>query len=351
MQVAFITRSTLYTAPGGDTVQVLATAKYLQPFGVTVHIKLSTDSINYSNYDLLHFFNIIRPADFIKHLNCSKPFVVSTIFVDYSAYDKTHRGLLFRLLSPGFTEYAKTVARWLRGKDAIAGKQYLWLGHNRSIVKILTQAACLLPNSENEYRRLREAFHIDKKYFVVPNGIDTGIFNESQESKDPLMVICAARIEGIKNQLNLVRALNNTKFKLYLIGNAAPNQKNYYNDCKRIAASNIFFVDNLPQAELKKYYARAKVHVLPSWFETTGLSSLEAAAMGCNIVTGNRGDAREYFGDRAFYCDPSIPRSIYQAVEKASRAPVDPSLEKEIRTKFTWPQAAFSTFQAYRAVI
>ena len=32
--------------------------------------------------------------------------------------------------------------------------------------------------------------------------------------KDPLMVLCVARIEGIKNQLNLIKALNNTEYQL-----------------------------------------------------------------------------------------------------------------------------------------
>jgi glycosyltransferase involved in cell wall biosynthesis len=354
MQVALIARSTLYTSPGGDSVQVLATAKYLQKSGVTAHVKLCTDNIDYKAYDLLHFFNIIRPADILKHLK--KPYVVSPVFVDYSEYDRLQRtgpaGRFFKLLSAGQAEYTKAIARWLLGKDSMASKEYLWRGHNASIRKILQQAACLLPNSENEYSRLRQAFNIDKKYFVVPNGIDPEIFPPMpQQVKDPNMVVCAARIEGIKNQLNLIQALNNTQFRLYLIGKAAPNQKNYYNACVKAAAGNIIFIDNLPQAGLIKYYSQAKVHVLPSWFETTGLSSLEAGAMGCNIVTGNRGDAAGYFRQRAFYCDPSSPASIYEAVAKAAASPVDPSLEKEIRTKFTWQQAAFTTIQAYKAII
>jgi glycosyltransferase involved in cell wall biosynthesis len=356
MRVAFIARSTLYSTPGGDTVQVLATAKYLRKLGVDVDVKASTDNIDYNAYHLLHFFNIIRPADILKHIRSGKPYVVSTIFVDYTGYDRTQRaglaGTLFKLLSPGATEYAKAIARALTGKDRIASGEYLWRGHNNSIRKILNGAAHLLPNSENEYRRLREAFNIDKKYTVVPNGIDTEIFPSSQlMQKDPLMVVCAARIEGIKNQLNLVKALNNTQFKLYLIGNPAPSQQAYYRECKRMAAANIFFIDNLPQPELLEYYARAKVHALPSWFETTGLSSLEAAAMGCNIVAGNRGDAAEYFGNRACYCDPASPQNILAAVEKAAAQPVDAALEQEIRTKFTWEQAALSTVQAYSTII
>ena len=356
MRVAFIARSTLYSTPGGDTVQVLATAKYLRKLGVDVDVKASTDNIDHNAYDLLHFFNIIRPADILNHIRSGSPYVVSTIFIDYTGYDRTQRtgfgGTLFRLLSPGATEYAKAVARALAGNDRIASREYLWRGHNNSIRKILNGAAHLLPNSENEYRRLQQAFNIDKKYTVVPNGIDIEVFpSPPAMEKDPLMVVCAARIEGIKNQLNLLKALNNTPFKLYLIGNPAPNQQAYYRECKRKAASNIIFTGSLPQSKLVEYYRQAKVHALPSWFETTGLSSLEAAAMGCNIVAGNKGDAREYFGHQACYCDPASPQSILDAVEKAAARPVDTILGQEIRTKFTWEQAALSTIGAYSTII
>jgi glycosyltransferase involved in cell wall biosynthesis len=362
MRVAFFARSTLYSVPGGDTVQVLGTAKYLRRAGIEVDVLLTNKPIpdkpiDYSVYDLLHFFNIIRPADILKHITCGKPYVVSTIFADYAEFEKKQRkglpGMLFRLFTPGFIEYSKTIARALTGKDVIASPQYLWLGHSGAVKKVLRHAACLLPNSESEYKRLRQAYGIEKKYMIVPNGIDTEIFSPPPPGnvKDENMVVCAARIEGIKNQLNLIRALSNTRFRLYLIGNAAPHHINYYRRCKEIAANNVIFINNLPQAALRDYYSKAKVHVLPSWFETTGLSSLEAAAMGCNIVAGNRGDATAYFGEHAFYCDPASPGSIYEAVVKAAASPADPALGDHIRRKFTWEQAASTTIQAYQAIV
>lgn len=354
MKVAFIARSTLHTVPGGDTTQVMATAKYLRRLGVEVDVKPATGPIDYGQYDLLHFFNIIRPADMLRHINSGRPYVVSTIFVEYAGYDRLHRqgmGRLLRFFSPDVIEYFKAIARHVSGRGRIASAEYLWRGHALSIKKIIRGAGCLLPNSESEYRRLQEAYQTEQKYFVVPNGIDEEVFTPTAAiEKDPLMLVCAARIEGIKNQLNLIRALNNTRFTLYLIGNAAPNQQDYYEACKKAAAENVVFVGNLPQEQLKEYYSRAIVHVLPSWFETTGLSSLEAAAMKCNIVAGNRGDAREYLGDKAFYCDPASPGSILQAVSQAAATPFDETLEQEIRAKFTWRQAAFATIQAYGAI-
>ena len=111
------------------------------------------------------------------------------------------------------------------------------------------------------------------------------------------------------------------------------------------------FIEHLPQAGLIKYYRQAKVHALPSWFETTGLSSLEAAAMGCNVVISDKGDTKEYFEEKAFYCDPRSPESIYDAVEKASGHPYNDLLRKKIIASYTWQQAAIQTLIAYKQVL
>ncbi|OOQ57278.1 glycosyltransferase family 4 protein [Mucilaginibacter pedocola] len=353
MKVAFITRSTLYSVPGGDTVQVVQTAGHLAAIGVDVEIKLANEAIPYADFDLLHFFNITRPADILSHsARAKKPFVVSTIMCDYSEYDKYHtKGLraLLGKLPAGSIEYFKTIARWFLGKDKLASMAYLWLGQHNSIKKILREAALVLPNSLSEYRRIVGTYAYRSEYKVVTNGINTSLFNISgQPVRNHELVICVARIEGIKNQLNLIKALNNTRFTLLLIGSAAPNQQSYYEECRAIAARNVQFINHIPQQELLSFYRLAKVHVLPSWFETTGLSSIEAAAMGCNIVITDKGDTREYFEDDAFYCDPARPDSILAAIERASEAEYNQNLQKRIEQKFTWQRAALQTYQAYQ---
>ncbi len=102
--------------------------------GIKADIRLCHEPIDYTRYDLLHFFNLGRPGDMLRHINRSgKPFVVSPNLVDYSEFDKYHRkgisGTLFSFLSPGAIEYMKTVARWLLGGDKLVSKAYLWKGH------------------------------------------------------------------------------------------------------------------------------------------------------------------------------------------------------------------------------
>jgi len=356
IKALMIVRSTFYTSRGGDTIQVLQTAAHLAAHRICVDIKLTSEKIEYDQYDLLHFFNITRPADILYHIRkAKKPFFVSTILIDYSEYDKYHRkgpaGMLFRFLTADSIEYMKTISRWLLGKDRLVSYEYIWKGQRRAIIDILQHASLLLPNSHSEYRRLIEQYHCPADHMVIPNGVDTSLFafNKSVE-KDPLMVLCVARIEGIKNQLNLIRALRNTQFNLFIIGTAAINQTSYYQECRQLASGNIQFIEHLPQEELVSYYQKAKVHALPSWFETTGLSSLEAAAMGCNIVITDKGDTREYFGTDASYCDPASPESIFNSVQKAATMSNNGLLLQKIHMQYSWEQATVRTIEAYKSV-
>ena len=359
MKILFISRSTLFEDRGGDTIQVQNTAEYLRRIHVDVDIRLCNEkNIEYNNYDLLHFFNIIRPADILRHIELSKkPYLVSTIYVDYSEKKKKARGgaigILFKVIPGDVIEYAKVIARLLINREKIISPSYLFLGQSRSIKKIMRSASMLLPNSDSEYRRLVDRYKILAPFKVVPNAIDPLLFKKTGPSsdRDPNLVICVGRIEGRKNQLQLIFALRNTRFKLVIIGSASPNQTKYYEACKAAATSNISFAGSLAQEELINYYHRAKVHVLPSWFETTGLSSLEAAAMGCEIVVTRKGDTVEYFENYAFYCEPDSLRSIFEAIEEASMHDYDEALRNKIFTQYTWTRTAEKTKAAYQEIM
>ena len=357
MKVAFIARSSLHTSKGGDTIQILQTARHLEQLNIKVDIRLTDEKINYKEYDLLHFFSLIRPADILPHIkNRNIPFVVTPLLIDYSEYDKQYRkgisGKLFRYLSTHQIEYIKTIARWVKRQQKIKSHSYLFNGQQSSVKTIIKKAAMILPNSEMEYHQLVHSYSLTPPFSIILNGIDESLFSSTvNEQKDENMVLCIARIEGLKNQINLIEGLNNSKFQLFIIGRYASNQSDYYMQCKKIAAENIHFIDHLPQEKLINYYRKAKVHILPSWFETCGLSTLEAAAMGCNVIITNRGYASEYCNGYAFYCDPSSPSSILEATDKASKAEYPKVFQQKVFTDFTWRNAARKTYEAYKQII
>lgn len=355
MKVLFISRPTLFSAPGGDTVQIQETAKELKKLGVEVSISLADENVNYAGFDLIHFFNIIRPNNISSHVKKSKlPFVISTIFVDYSEIEKEQRGFGFRILNkvfgPDGTDYLKTIARRIFNNERLIDTSYLWRGHKKSIEKLLNSADLLLPNSHNEFNRLKNRYCFENDYVKIPNAV-ADEFIHSSSTNDREGVICVGRIEFIKNQMNLIKAINETDIPLKIIGKPAPNHIDYYERCKKIANPNIEFLGQLNKEEVIKYMNQSKVHVLASWFETTGLSTIEAAACGCNIVITKKGDTEEYFKDHAFYCEPNDPSSIKKAIEFALKEEVNPGLKQYMKDNFTWDKTAKETLKAYQKVL
>lgn len=351
LNILMLARPNLLSDPGGDTMQVFETAQALRRRGHQVDI--NPKQPDYRAYSLLHFFNIIRPEDIIGHLeHADKPYVVSTVYVNYEEYDRFHRpglvGRAARILTADQTAYLKTVGKWLLKGEPLSSYSFLWQGRRRAMQRILQGAGCLLPNSHSEYRRLVNDYGIENDYVAVPNGVDPRLFlREWPAAGNRAGVLCVGRIEGRKNQLNLIRALKGTSLPLTLVGHPARNQSGYYELCRKEAGKNVCFTGHLPQERLLPLYRQARVHVLPSWFETTGLSSLEAAAMGCNIVAGDRGDVREYLQDSAWYCEPGSLESIRQAVQEAYHAPPETALKERIRKTYNWDNAAGRTLEGY----
>ncbi|WP_374951390.1 glycosyltransferase family 4 protein [Mucilaginibacter sp.] len=354
MNVAFIVRPNLYTIAGGDTVQIDQTANQLKELGVKVDILLSNTTIKYEQYNILNFFHITRPAAILLHSKLANmPFVISTIHCPYGDYDKYNPSIastLFSWLSEDAKDYLRIVSRWLRLKEGIPFK-YLWNGQRKSIIEVLKSTNAILPNSQSEFDRIIARYTIAKGA-VVTNGINPEKFPfDATVAKDNKLVISVGRIEKRKNQLNLIKALNGSDYKLILIGAPSPNQLSYYNKCKAIAGPNVTFLHRIPHQDLVNYYQLAKVHVLASWFETTGLSTLEAALMRCNIVITDKGDTKDYFGNYAFYCKPESPESIRAAIEKALTAKFDNALAEKIETQHTWRRAAEQTLAAYNVAL
>ncbi len=356
MKVAFIGRSSLYTVPGGDSIQMVKTAEALKKTGVKADIFLSTDKIAYTEYDLLHLFNLLRPADHLWHIRQSKkPYVISTIYLDYTDFDRYGRSLpyrlLFRALGKHGSEYFKNMYRFARHQDKLVSPEYI-AGHRKAMLKILAGAAMVLPNSMSEYRRLVADTGYNGGYALIPNGVDPVIFGtipRVDERRE--IVVCVGQVYGMKNQHLLIRACKKLDVPLEIIGKAPPNHSGYLEYCRKIAGDKVSFFDFMPQAELIRHYAAAKVHALPSWFETTGLASLEAGTMGCNLVVGRGGDTYDYFGEHAWYCNARDQGSLETALEQALTQPNGTELRELILSEFTWRKAAEKTGDAYNKAL
>ncbi len=361
MKVLFQSRITLFSAPGGDTVQMLKTREYLKKLGVEVDIAEELEP-DVSGYDLVHVFNLMRVQEaWLQVRNAKrqdKPVALSTIYGLYTEYEQKARGGLLGLIarhsSPYMLEYLKIAARGVTSGELHKGAlAVLGQGYYRSLKKTVSRVDVFLPNSDSEMIRVaREMKLVDPPYVVVPNAVDTEVFAYDEVDASGLedyegCLVCAARIEGRKSQLNLVRAMKDLPYRLLLIGQPSPNHMAYYQQVRAEAGDNVVFIGAVDHAELAKYYKVAKASALISWMETPGLSSLEAAAMRCNLVITEKGDTRDYFGDFAAYCEPDDLGSVRNAVIQAMEQPFDEALRDHVLDHYTWDKTAQATLKGY----
>jgi glycosyltransferase involved in cell wall biosynthesis len=219
----------------------------------------------------------------------------------------------------------------------------------------LCRRAFLLPSSHAEYEQIKRHLLLgdDRPYAVLRNAVDVRELEELTPtiSVTADYVLCVGRIELRKNQHNLVRAVQllrerGRQIGLVLLGAADEAYVKLWWEKETMGE----FVQFLPHSSPPVVYALMKgcrVYAQPSFYETPGLASLEAAALGCPLVVGNLGAEREYFDDMAYYCDPRSPESITDALEQALTGGANPLLRATVREKYTYSQAAEDALAQY----
>ena len=352
MKVLFTTRASLFAQPGGDTLQITQTAAALKDLGVDVTIKLRGETRDYDAYDLIHFFNIGRPADIIGDLHrINKPIIVSSIWVDYSEWEAQQGGLraaLINLLGKFAIEYIKTVGRAFANADYLPGWQYLRLGQKKSMQLIMSKAVRVIASSSSESNRLNKVFNTAPKTEVLTLGVQQELIGAPVQDREG--VLCVGRIEGLKNQLHAIAAAKNAPWHLKIIGKPAVNQRKYYQKCRKAAGNNVSFLGWLLPEHLSQAYQEAKVLVLPSYFETFGLVALEALANGCRVVMSDRPDMNSIFKDRVLFCDPTDPEDIRRKIDEALKLP-PVTLSEEDLAYFSWAQVAHQLLAIYKNIL
>jgi glycosyltransferase involved in cell wall biosynthesis len=213
-------------------------------------------------------------------------------------------------------------------------------------------------SSEAEAWQIARYFLIPKnKIHVVPYGVDeiyesasAKTFTDKFKLKD--FALTVGRIEPRKNQLSLIRAMKGSGLNLVIIGNPVSHHSPYYEQCRKEAGSNVYFLGGFPLDSdiIRSAYAACSVFVLPTWFETPGLAALEAGLAGAHLVVTREGSTREYFGNHAEYVNPADRDDIRIKIKLAAQKPKTNALREHIKQNFTWHVTAAKTLKLYESI-
>ena len=370
IKVLIQSRDNFFTMPGGDTVQILKTKENLEKLGIHVEISLELEP-DLTDYDLVHLTNITRIHEtFIQAKNAirqNKKIALSTIFWPMTDFEKRGqkglRKIISKLLSIDNIERLKVLLRLLKGntKWNSASKALLTTGYTKMQRFVIDNTNIFLPNAYLEMAKLNDTFGLNKDNFiVVPNAIDDEVArkylslpNNPDFEKFRDAVICVGRIETRKNQLALIKALEDTDYKVVLVGQVSDNFKSYFEEIRKYLDKNdrYTYIEKLDNERLYDLFKVCRVSALPSWLDTPGLVSIEAAVMGCNLAVSSIGTTTEYFEDEAFYCLPDDLSSIKEAVDNAFNKEKNNKLQNKIFAEYTWKKAAEKTLEAYQQIL
>jgi glycosyltransferase involved in cell wall biosynthesis/tetratricopeptide (TPR) repeat protein len=353
IRVLMQNRPDTFVHRGGDTVVVERLSQGLKErgFDVTLDVAGIEDP---SKFDLVHLFNFAT-ANLTTQLakraqDAGVPFVVTTLYEDVPTFHHQSHAVAIKLL-----EYV------VRGQD----RQW-WSSHTLDLDSVIPaerfeadwladNATALFTNGSGETKAIQRDFPQADLVVEVPLGHEVGcmvgpeLFEREYGVKD--FVLCVGRIETRKNQLMLLKALEDSDVTVVLAGGGFSYQPEYEKAVRAFKRKGCTIIlDRVSPEMLSSAYAACRIHVLPSWYELPGLVSLEAAAHGKNIVVTRTGTTGDYVGTKAFYCQPWDPNSINAAISAAFYAPVKEGLV-EMTKSYTWDTAVDKTVSAYEKIV
>lgn len=332
-----------FQAPGGGENQLVQTGRHLEELGIAVSLFSAwTDRLEEAR--LLHLFGMSREG--LELARVAKARAIPVVLSPICWYEPR----AMAALEPGLVRKITSLAGW--GLRSIAPRIPSWR------LELLRLADVVLPNSQSEARQLERLFALDRaRVRVVPNGVLPAISSASPELFHRRLgafpfVLSVGRIEPRKNTLELIRSTRRLALPLVIVGEAPPGFEQYEAECRSAALSQTIWMGRLDHHDplLASAYAAARVFALPSWFETPGLSALEAALAGCSVVITPYGSTREYFLDLVEYARPHRPGEISRALARSWEDGPHPELVRRVESRYLWPTVAGTIAEVYDAV-
>lgn len=348
MRVLLVPYPGSFRHAGGHVTQIVETQKALGRAGLDAEIAEAQEAIA-ETADIVHAFGDIRPL-----LALGVPggkLVASPIYFPRS-YVFSPRVVCRSALA---RHRAKA---WLRyhGEAVLkAEEQRRREGEFADMLTAWGRAALVVVNSEAERELLLADAPRLRDVRVAYSGVEEEAFDgDAAEGRrllglgDEPFVLSVARIEPIKNHLSLACAVRPLGVRLVLVGEVLPGNEQFLAQVKA-ALPDVVHLPRLEHAQLRHVHAAASAHALPSWYETTGLSTLEALAAGRPVAVAGGPCVQEYFSGCASFCDSGSVRSIRRAVERALEGPL--GCERDRAHSFSWERTARELLDAYAAVL
>ncbi len=187
--------------------------------------------------------------------------------------------------------------------------------------------------SQNLKERTEEFFHIEKEIEVIYNFVDRNRFYRKNLdhfknviAPDGELILChASNFRPLKRTKDVIKAFGKVRealpAKLLMVGDG-PEKQNDEMFCRELGiCTDITFLGK--QESIEDIYSISDVFILPSEYESFGLSALEAMSCGVPVVSTDRGGLPEVNidGETGYLCKLGDTDTMAQRIIEMAQSP------------------------------
>jgi glycosyltransferase involved in cell wall biosynthesis len=237
--------------------------------------------------------------------------------------------------------------------------------------KALQKADGLLSVSRFTADKTNEVFGLNKKFTVIPNSIDVGLFSQNSNDTNKGIILYFGSLIRKKGLLELPLIFNEVinkypKATLVLVGrdvsdiiSGNPSTWQMMQELfTEEARANVNYIGSVANSDIKKYINEATVCVFPTFAEALPVSWIETMAMEKPVVASNIGWATEVIDDgiNGFLVHPThhleYANKIIELLENtALQQEFGFEARKKVMDKFSVEVVAQESLSFYKSLI
>ncbi len=276
-------------------------------------------------------------------------------------------GVGFAPRAPSIVTVHGVASRWISTARTPA-QERIWRWRVASAIAAADAVVTVSPTSAAD---IAEVFSVDlEDITVIAHGLDhivpgTGSAepvtvrgsSELPEGVPAEFVLYLGNIEPRKNLIALVEAFGRDEVRalgipLVIAGAAAWNADESMRAIR--ATPGVIALGRVSDAEREALMRQAALFVFPSLYEGFGFPILEAMALGCPVLTSNRGSLRDLAGPSRVLADvtaDAIADGLVSALRDGSDAERMRVEGPVWARRFTWDESARAHADIYRKVV
>ena len=337
MKVLLDTYKLAFQSPGGGEVIIEKLYEHLSKQGIDVHY-FNKWQHKISDFDIIHQINTVEYRPWFYYRNLKTKFVLTpTRWVDTNSSN-----ILKRRAARQF-------------KKIFLPKQYA-----DSESHAMSIPDRFLPTTDIEGERLQKYFNLPKeKFTTIYNGINQPL---SLSTENAFMkkynvqkyALFVGNISPVKNVDLIIKACENLKLPLFIIGGSREFDNEYFKECQFIASHSTTFVDRIENNDplLAYAYSGAQMLINASDFETCSLVGLEAGSYATPVIMTEVGGTKEVYKDLVEFVNPRNLDSLINAIQRTlKKNGTDLALANYINEKYQWKKITSQVIEVYEQLL